>query len=144
MSSTRYVEPLDLEIRPSRLIAALIFAIHITAAVVCVQLPLTPFSRLILLLAVLGSLMWNMTIFWRRTPRSLYWSPEGGWRIIDRSGSSLEVRLMPETHLGSWFVIAHFSSVNGKHCAVMLARDSCHAEGMRRLRIMLKYGTPDS
>ncbi|MDE2346513.1 MAG: hypothetical protein KGL13_08595 [Gammaproteobacteria bacterium] len=87
--------------------------------------------------------MWNMVIFWRRTPRRLRWSPEAGWQVVDYRGRHMEVRLIPGTHLGSWFVIAHFRAINGKHCAVMLARDSCYAEGLRRLRIMLKFGSPD-
>ena len=142
MSSTPYGEPLEFEIRPSRLIATLLFAIHVTTAVICVQLPLAPLNRLIIFLAILGSLMWNVVIFWRRTPKRLRWSMEDGWRITDYHGISQNMELVPEAHLGVWFVIAHFRTPSGKRCVVMLARDSCSAEGFRRLRIMLKYGTP--
>ena len=71
---------------PSNLIFALrrhrdsVFAIHVTAAVICAQLPLAMLTRLVILLAILGSLMWNVVIFWRRTPQQLLWSPEEGWR----------------------------------------------------------------
>ncbi len=144
MSSTPYGEPLEFDIRPSRLIATLLLAIHVTAAVICLQLPLTPLSRLVIFLAILGSLMWNVVIFWRRTPRRLRWSLEDGWRITDYRGNNQAMELMPAAHLGSWFVIAHFKAPSGKRCAVMLARDSCSAEGLRRLKVMLKYGAPKS
>lgn len=142
MSSMPYSEPLEFEIRPSRLMATLLFAIHVTAAVVCVQLPLAVSSRLVILLAILGSLMWNVVIFWRRTPRRLRWSLEGGWSITDYRGVTQNMELIPEAHLGSWFVIAHFRTSAGKRHAVMLARDSCSMQGWRRLRVMLKYGIP--
>lgn len=144
MSSTPYGEPLEFEIRPSRFIAALLFVIHLTAAVICLQLPLATLSRLVIFLAILGSLMWNVVIFWQRTPRRLRWSLEDGWRITGYRGHSQNMELMPTAHLGSWFVIAHFKTPGGKRHVVMLARDSCSAEGLRRLRIMLKYGTPKS
>ena len=142
MSSMSYGEPLEFEIRPSRLIATVLFAIHVTAAIISLQLPLPLLSRLVIFLAILGSLMWNVVIFWRRTPRRLRWSLEDGWRITDYRGHSQNMELMPEAHLGSWFVIAHFKAPDGKRRVVMLARDSCNAKGLRRLRVMLKYGVP--
>jgi toxin CptA len=142
VSSTLYGEPLEIEIRPSRLIATLLFAIHVTAVVISLQLPLPLLSRLVIFLAILGSLMWDVAIFWRRTPRRLHWSPEDGWRVTDFRGISQAMELLPEAHLGSWFVIAHFKSPNGKRRVVMLARDSCSADGLRRMRVILKYGTP--
>jgi hypothetical protein len=142
VSSTPYGETLEINIRPSRLIATLLFAIHVTAAAVCVQLPLALFDRLLILLAVIGSLMWNTVIYWRRTPRRLRWSLEGGWSITDSRGITHNADLIPETYMGSWFVIAYFRTSSGKRRAVMLARDSCRAEDLRRLRILLKYGAP--
>ncbi|MGH8402548.1 MAG: hypothetical protein ACRESO_03955, partial [Gammaproteobacteria bacterium] len=108
MSSNPYGEPLEINIRPSRLIATLLFAIHITAAVVCTQLPLSLLSRLVILLAILGSLMWNIVIFWRRTPKRLQWSLEEGWRITDYGNVIQAVDILPEAHLGNWIVITHF------------------------------------
>ncbi|MGH8397069.1 MAG: protein YgfX [Gammaproteobacteria bacterium] len=142
MSSNPYGEALEINIRPSRLIATLLFAIHISAAVVCTQLPLSLLSRLVILLAILGSLMWNIVIFWRRTPKRLHWSLEEGWRITDYSNVTHAVEILPQAHLGNWIVIAHFRTSERKRWAVMLSRDSCSTDNLRRLRIMLRYGTP--
>lgn len=137
-----YGERLALDIRPSRLIASLLLAMHVTAAVVCAQLPLAVLGRLVLLLAVLGSLMWNCVIYWRRTPKRLLWSPEQGWRITDYAGTARDAELLPTAYLGNWFLIAHFRLSSGRKRTVMLAPDSCNPGDLRRLRVLLRYGTP--
>ncbi|MGH8362878.1 MAG: hypothetical protein ACRESQ_05955, partial [Gammaproteobacteria bacterium] len=65
MSSPAYGEPLELNIRPSRQVASLLLAIHLTAAVVIAQLPMALTGRLAILAAILASLIWNGVMFWR-------------------------------------------------------------------------------
>lgn len=142
MSSPAYGEPLELDIRPSRQVASLLLAIHLTAAVVIAQLPMALTSRLAILAAILASLIWNGVMFWRRTPKKLLWSREQGWRITDRRGHTHDLDLLPQAYLGNWMMVAHFQTPGGKRRAVMLARDSCSADSLRRLRVMLRYGTP--
>ncbi|HET7395955.1 MAG TPA: protein YgfX [Gammaproteobacteria bacterium] len=142
MSSKSYVEPLILEVRPSRLIAMLVLTIHVMAALVCVQVPIPLFSRLVLLLAVIGSLVCNGVLYRRRTPRRLSWSLEQGWRITSRDGQELEVELLPELYLGAWLVIVRFRDNTKKTHTVMLAQDSARLDGLRRLRVLLRYGVP--
>lgn len=145
MSSNPCDEPLEVNIRPSRLIAGLLLAIHITAALVVAQLPFSMLTRLILLLAVLGSLMWNMVLYWRRTPKRVHWQRDGGWEITDYRDQVEPVELLPQAHLGNWIVVAHFRNPkNRKHRSVMLARDSCAANSLRRMRVLLRYGAPRS
>ncbi|HKT32009.1 MAG TPA: protein YgfX [Gammaproteobacteria bacterium] len=142
MSSPAYGEPLEINIRPSRQVASLLLAIHLTAAVVISQLPMPLLSRLIILAAILVSLAWNGVMFWRRTPKRLLWSREQGWRITDRRGITHDLDLLPQAYLGNWMLVAHFQTAGGKRRAVMLARDSCSADSLRRLRVMLRYGAP--
>lgn len=142
MSSKYYVEPLILEIRPSRLIAILVLTMHVITALVCAQLPVSLFSRLVLLLAVIGSLMCNGVLYRKRTPRRLFWSQEQGWRITTRDGRELEVELLPDHYLGAWLVIVRFRDQDRKTQTVMLAQDSARPDGLRRLRVMLRFGTP--
>lgn len=145
MSSNPYGEPLEILIRPSRLIASLLLAIHITAALIVAQLPVSMLARLVVMLAVLGSLMWNLVLYWQRTPKRLRWQLEGGWRITDYQQHEESVELLPQAHLGNWIVVAHFrSATGGKRRTVMLARDSCSATSLRCLRVLLRYGSPKS
>ena len=120
----------------------LVLTIHVMAALVCAQLPVALLSRLVLLLAVIGSLMCNGVLYRKRTPRRLTWSQEQGWHITNREGRELEVELLPELYVGSWLVIARFRDVDGRKHTVMLAQDSARADGLRRLRILLRYGVP--
>ena len=142
VSSTPFGEPLDLSVRPSRLIATLLVGMHLTAIVVCAPLPLPVVYRAALLLAILSAFFWNVFVYVQRTPRRLHWSPELGWTIVDRKGVNHEVKLLPEAYLSTWLVIAHFKDEKGKHRSVMLANDSARADGLRRLRVLLRYGTP--
>ena len=142
VSSTPFGEPLDLSIRPSRLIATLLVGMHLTAIVVCAPLPLPVVYRAALLLAILSAFFWNVFVYVQRTPRRLHWSPELGWTVVDRKGVSHEVKLLPEAYLSSWLVIAHFKDEKGKRRSVMLANDSARPDGLRRLRVLLRYGMP--
>ena len=142
VSSTPFGEPLDLSIRPSRLIATLLVGMHLTAIVVCAPLPLPIAYRAALLLAILSAFFWNVFVYMQRTPRRLHWSPELGWSIVDRRSVSHEVKLLPEAYLSTWLVIAHFRDEKGRRRSVMLANDSARPDGLRRLRVLLRYGTP--
>lgn len=144
MSSTPFGEPLDLSIRPSRLIATLLIGMHLVALVVSAGLPLPVDYRAALLLAILSAFFWNAAVYVQRSPRRLHWSPELGWTIVDRKGVSHAVKLLPEAYLGGWLVIAHFKDEKGRRRTVMLANDSVRPDGLRRLRIMLCYGVPKS
>ena len=142
MSSTPFGEPLDLSVRPSRLIATLLLGMHLTALVVCAGLPVSLDYRAALLLGVLSAFFWNVAMYVQRTPRRLHWSPELGWTLVDRKSASHEVKLLPEAYLSSWLIIAHFRDEQGKRRTVMLANDSARPDGLRRLRVLLRYGTP--
>jgi hypothetical protein len=142
VSSTPFGEPLDLSIRPSRLIATLLVGMHLTAIVLCAGLPVPTEYRAALLLAILSAFFWNASLYTQRTPRRLHWSPDEGWTLVDRRNVSHEVKLLPEAYLSSWLVIAHFKDDKGKRRTVMLANDSARPDGLRRLRVLLRYGTP--
>lgn len=144
MSSKSYVEPLILEIRPSRLIAMLVLTMHVIAALACVQLPVSLLSRLVLLLAVFGSLTSNGVLYRRRTPRRLSWSQEQGWRITNREGKEFTVEPLPDFYLGAWLVIVRFRDETARTHTVLLAQDSARAGGLRRLRVLLRFGVPRS
>ncbi|MGE5624811.1 MAG: protein YgfX [Bacillota bacterium] len=144
MSSTPYGEPLELLIRPSRMIVSLLCIMHMTAIAVSAPLPIPLQYRAAITAAVIFAFFWNARVYIQRTPRRLHWSPEMGWTLTDRLGIEHAVTLQPEAYLSPWLVIAHFKDEQGKRRAVMLAQDSVRAEGFRRLKVLLRYGTPKS
>lgn len=144
MLSTPYGEPLDLAVRPSRLIGMLLFLMHMLAVLVCAPLPIPFDYRVGLLLAIMGAFIWNMNTFMQRTPRRVYWSREEGWIITDRRGKQHPVLPMPEPYIGSWLVVGYFKDEDGTKRTIMLGQDSVRADGFRRLTVLLRYGTPKS
>jgi hypothetical protein len=115
---------------------------HLVAVVVCTQLPLSLDYRAALILAVLGSFMWNSFLYMRRVPRRLSWSSEQGWRLIDHEHVSHDVDILPEAYVGPWLVIAHYLDGRRRRRTLMLGRDSTSADGFRRLKVLLRYGVP--
>ena len=144
MSSTPYGEPLDLPVRPSRFAAVLLCLMYMLAVLVCAPLPIPFDYRVGLLLAIMSAFIWNMHTFMQRTPRRVYWSKEEGWNITDRRGKQHPVLPMPEAYIGSWLVVAYFKDEDGKKRTVMLGQDSVRPDGFRRLKVLLRYGTPKS
>ena len=142
MSSTPYGEPLELIVRPSRLVLTFLCLMHTLAALVCAPLPL-PFSyRIGLLLAIIGAFVWNLRTFMQRTPRRVHWSPEEGWSILARDGKEHFLKPGPEAYIGNWLVVGYFKDEKGKKRAVMLAQDSVRADGFRRFKVLMRYGAP--
>ena len=142
VSSSPYGAPLDLSVRPSRIVATLLLLLHVTALVACEQLPVAIAYRGILILGVLSAFFWNAWLYVRRTLHRLHWSPEEGWTLTDRKGTRHAVELLPEAYLSQWLVVAHFKDGKGGRHTVMLAQDSVRPEGFRRLKVLLRYGTP--
>lgn len=142
MSSRPFGEPLDLSIRPSALIATLLIGMHLVALVLCAGLPLPLNYRAALLLAILSAFFWNAAVYVQRSPRRLRWSSEFGWSIVDRKGVTHAVRLHAQAYMSAWLVMAYFRDDKGRRRTVMLANDSARPDGLKRLRMMLRYGAP--
>lgn len=142
MSSSPYVAPLDLLVRPSRLVATLLLFMHGTAILICEQLPIVFGYRAILILGVVGAFVWNVALYFKRTPRRVHWSPEEGWTLTDYRGKAQAVELMPEAYLSQWLVLVRFMDGQGMRLTAMLAQDSVPPAGFRYLKVLLRYGTP--
>jgi hypothetical protein len=142
VSSTPYGEPLELLIRPSRLIATLLVTLHLLALAACAPLPLPFLWRAVLVLSILGAFVNNGLLYLKRTPKRLHWSPEEGWTLTARDDTDHPVELLPEVYLSPWLVVIHFRDERAKRRTVMLAQDSVRAEGFRRLKVLLRYGAP--
>ena len=142
MSSTPYGEPLEVLVRPSRLVAVLLCLMHVLAVLVCAPLPIPFDYRVALLLAIVSAFFWNMYTVMQRTPKRVNWSREGGWRVTDRHGVERDLQPQPEVYIGTWLVVAYFKDEKGKKQTVMLAQDSIRADAFRRVKVLLRYGTP--
>jgi len=123
-------------------VAVLLCLMHMLAALVCAPLPIPFDYRAALLLAIVSAFFWNMYTFMQRTPKRVNWSKEEGWTITDRHGMEYHLLPQPEVYLGTWLVVAYFKDELGKKRTVMLAQDSIRADAFRRIKVLLRYGTP--
>lgn len=142
MSSTPYGEPLEALVRPSRLVAVLLCLMHMLAVLVCAPLPIPFDYRIALLLAIIAAFFWNMYTFMQRTPKRVHWSREEGWDVTDRHGVKHVLQPQPEVYIGTWLVVAYFKDEAGKKRTIMLAQDSVRVDAFRRIKVLLRYGTP--
>lgn len=115
---------------------------HVTAILICEQLPIAFAYRGVLIFGVVVAFIWNASVYLRRTPRRVHWSPQEGWILTDRRGKATAVELLPEVYLSQWLVLAHFKDGNGKRHTAMLAQDSVLPDSFRRIKILLSYQTP--
>jgi hypothetical protein len=123
-------------------VAVLLCLMHMLAALVCAPLPIPFDYRVALLLAIVSAFFWNMYTFMQRTPKRVNWSKEEGWTITDRHGAEHHLQPQPEAYIGTWLVVAYFKDEAGKKRTVMLAQDSVRVDAFRRLKVLLRYGTP--
>ncbi len=136
ISHERYAAPLSIELRPSRALAAAGIALHLLALVAAAHTALPASLRIALYALVLGT-AWYSASWWRLYVR-LEWLADGRWRLHTRHGRVLEAGLDGNSIVvpaGAWLVFRR--SPGGEHCLVVVARDACDAQALRRLRVRL-------
>ena len=136
MSSPRSEAPLRIEPRPSRLLAALVWAAHAGAAAVVPPLDLPPALRLLLVVAIAGHLVWC----WPRLERPVrvVWDGYGDW-TWEAGGRVAAVVPTADSYVSPLLVVLNLREPAGRrrHTLVLLP-DSLDGETLRRLRARLR------
>lgn len=140
-SLTRFEQPLQVELRPSRLVGAVAAAAHLVAAMGCWTLPLALWWRLSLV-ALLAA---HFRYFVRRqitatvpgAIRALGWDRLRGWRLRDARGNWRAARPVMPMLVTAQLVIVRFRAGGRRlHSAVIVA-DQLEPDTFRRLRARL-------
>ncbi len=79
----------------------------------------------------------------RRAARSivlLVWDRRGQWRLLQRDGRMLDVRLEHGAYAHPKLLVLPFRTHSGRRVPVLVAPDTADAEGLRRLRMRLRCG----
>jgi hypothetical protein len=144
MSWNRSAPLIDLELRPSRRLAAFLILAHglAAAAVLAAGAPL--WLRLSLAVAVAGSLFYQLRagVMGRGAIRRAVWYPDGEWAVIDARGRSLAADLLPGVVSLPWLVLLRLKPLRGGRVrTLLLASDSADADVLRRLRVRLGFET---
>ncbi len=83
----------------------------------------------------------------RRAARSivlLVWDRSGQWRLVQRDGRMLDVRLEHGAYAHPKLLVLPFRTRSGQRVPVLVAPDMVDAEGLRRLRVRLRCGPPSN
>ncbi len=135
--------PLYLELRPSRIFAALLLVIHGGAAGCVLIVPLPWPVRVLLVGIILFSLRYTISrwalLRHNKAVTALLWDDLGEWKLFSRDGKEMAVRLEPDSFVSPWWVVLNFSAIDasGRYSTVLFP-DSLDGESFRRLRVRLR------
>lgn len=130
---------------PSRLLLAFVVISHLLALVVLLLLPgLAFWVKVILVVAVLGSLVYQWLLHSGRLPAKwaevLYWRESGGWELTTAAGEHLPV-IFCKSSFSSVFIdvlnVKTRRALGSRRFVVILLADNSDGELRRRLRMRL-------
>ncbi len=134
-SSPRFVAPLRLEPRPSRLLWRVFLLIHLGGAALSLLVPVAWPLHLLIPVA----LLWHCRSRWRRMAivPTLTWDGDGQWWLHSDDGDQ-PLQLAPDSVVWPWLVVLNFRRENSGRLALPLLPDSLAADTLRRLRAALR------
>ncbi len=144
MSSGAYAAPLRLELRPSRVLATLLCALHAVAMLSVLPLSLEWWWRSALLSVVFLSLVHVLRrqalLAGANAVRGLLWESEGSWLLTLGDGRSCAAQLLPGAFVHPWLVVLNFKLEDAwwGSRAVVLCADGLDGQSHRRLRVRLR------
>jgi hypothetical protein len=128
--------PIDITLKPSRywlLFASLVAGL---AALAVARLPLSPPLMIVLLLVLYGYRVWRRHLVARACTR-LGYQGEQWWLVINGEQTALQLR-----HATTWQCLVSLgfteADTTRSHRLVLLP-DSCSADDLRRLRVLLRH-----
>lgn len=74
----------------------------------------------------------------------LVWDRSGQWRLVQRDGRMLDVRLEHGAYAHPKLLVLPFRTRSRQRVPVLVAPDMVDAEGLRRLRVRLRCGPPSN
>ncbi len=141
MSSSRSAPLIDLDIRPSRQLAAFVVLIHLLALVAVAAAGIPWLLRVALGVALAGNLVRACA---QGHPglgsiRRAVWFADGEWALVDVHGRSFGAEAEPGPVCLPWLVVVRLRPLRaGRVRNLVLAADSADADVLRRLRTRLR------
>ncbi|MCL4316389.1 MAG: hypothetical protein M1527_06075 [Gammaproteobacteria bacterium] len=133
--------PLNLELNPSRTLAALLVLAHGGALALLVLLPLAWWARVLLIGALLCSLWLTLNRHALRRGESaitrLVWENDDTWLLMRADGKEQRVQLKPGSYVSPRLVILNFDA-GWWPLSVVLLPDAADTESLRKLRVRLQ------
>lgn len=143
------VKPLQATLLPSRLLAALLTAMHLLAVLPVVLVPLDAVLRLMLALALVCSLLYYG--YRHGLPQSgaavdgLHLAADGTFSVHLRQGDWQPVEVRGSSFVQPWLTVLHLDLAGRRRClALVVLPDMLPREDFRRLRVWLRWGHQDA
>jgi len=134
--------PLQLELRPSTWLRAVIAAFH---GLVVAALFLCGAERGAVAFGLAATVLSMMSAqFWVRRPASLVWREDELWQGKVWRNTIDNARLLPSTYQSEHLVILHLQEDTGTRWRIPVASDSVSDDTFRRLRVRLRAGSEPS
>ncbi len=135
-------QKLIVDIRPSRRLALFISLTHFAALLVIARLGIQYPVLLLLLVPVLvsGIRSWRVHGLLRgdRAVRRVEWGPDGEWTLFGPDGDRRSALLQSNGIVLPWITLLNFSLGGLRRRHLILLKDNCDPNQVRRLRVRLK------
>lgn len=142
MSFKQYAVPLQLDLKPSTWLRAVIAAVH---GLVIAALFLSGAHKGAVALGLAVTLLSLLSAqFWVRRPVSLIWREDELWQGKIWRNSIENAHLLPSSYQSQRLVILHLQEDTGTRWRIPVASDSVSDDTFRRLRVRLRVGSIDS
>ena len=135
MSFKQFAVPLQLELRPSTWLRAIIAAVHGGVFVALLLSGVGKEAVAIGLAATLVSLM--SAHFWARRPTVLNWREDNSWAGTIWRNRVENARVLPSTYMSQALIVLHLEEDTGTRWRVPIASDSLSDDNFRRLKVRL-------
>lgn len=138
------VKPLQVDLRPSPRLAAILMVASASAVLMLLVVPLVWWVKLAGVVAIVVASVWHLRRHaWRSVPEAwvgLRWSTESRWQAWRQEGEAMAITILPDSMVTSALTVIRFRSADQRWPqALVLLADSADAESLRRLRVQLRW-----
>ena len=138
---TKFEQPLQIELQPSRQLARLSLLVHLLGALLWLLVSLPTGYKLLVLLFIAGH-AWHFyrlqSVAIRKSSVSgISWDGRRGWRIYNPAKGWQSAALHTPVFVHSRLVAARFRVAKFRSCSAVIVSDRLASEEFRRLRVRL-------
>lgn len=142
MSSRRFEAPLRIRPERSRLLAALLTVVHLTALAMLPMLAVSQTLKIAAGAAVLvcfyRAIRAHALLLGERAIRELVWEPSGEILIVDGMGHARPAAVSPDCFAHPFAIVLNLRLQDSARRALVLLPDSAPAHALRQLRMRLR------
>lgn len=138
------VKPIRLVLRRSVLLAAFIMAASASAIVVVLCMPVQSGLKIGTCLAIVAAAGFHFAQHaWLLLPwscREIALDSKGRLQLMRQDGKSVDAAVLPDCFVSAYLTILNVRLDSGKRSSVILPTDRVDADGLRQLRVWLRWG----